>query len=484
MALSLNTRRQKILSLLLSHTEYVSPNEIAQSLKVSKRTIYYDIDKINEWLRSEQLPELENVRERGICISQKTRQILQNKMEQKETHETYIFSPQERAKCIIAYIIYSNSSIYIEQLADCFLISRNTIFSDLKIVEKQLRRYDLTLEYHPKYGYYIMGDTIRIRAMFLMIFEELQVLFISGFVPFFHTEEIHEYHEKLLQIAEKLNVKYVNDSLLSIAALFPLAYTGRASIHFSGLKKDQLFETNEYKLIREYFPDLHNDEQIYFSLHLLGCRINMPPEQYFELKETHHLDPLVEKLIAAFESIACIKFENRTALAQALKMHLKISLYRYKYGIQIGNVLTEDIIQQYGELFSITKRVVRILEKQIGLPIPDSETAYLTLHFGSALKISENRRHHLKILIVCVNGISTGNMLKHEVEKLLPFAEIADVRAAEDLLNVQNDCNLIISTLKLDSVVPVITVHPILTEFDKKTILNHPFISSKQVSVQ
>lgn len=165
-------------------------------------------------------------------------------------------------------------------------------------------------------------------------------------------------------------------------------------------------------------------------------------------------------------------------------VHLSTSLYRYQYGIQIGNMLGNDVIKEYPDLFSITRTVVKKLETSIGAPIPDSEIAYLVLHFGSALKISDRDSQRLRILIVCVNGMSTGNMIKREVQKLLPFAEIVDVRAAVGLMNVQEICDLIITTVKINTVVPSIVVHPILTEFDRKNILNHKLIAPKQIEIR
>lgn len=57
----------------------------------------------------------------------------------------------------------------------------------------------------------------------------------------------------------------------------------------------------------------------------------------------------------------------------------------YRFGIQTADVMSKDIIREYPDLFEITKIVSNYIEKQIGLPIPDGEIAYLALHFGSHL---------------------------------------------------------------------------------------------------
>ena len=62
--------------------------------------------------------------------------------------------------------------------------------------------------------------------------------------------------------------------------------------------------------------------------------------------------------------------------------------------------MREDIVREYANLFNITKTVAQYLERMIGLPITDSEIAYLTLHFGAFLKIAEKENPKLRILIV------------------------------------------------------------------------------------
>lgn len=83
----------------------------------------------------------------------------------------------------------------------------------------------------------------------------------------------------------------------------------------------------------------------------------------------------------------------------------------------------------------------------IGIPMLDSEIAYLAMHFGAHLKIVDKENEELRILIVCANGVSIGNMLKREVQNLLPHARIVGVAAAVDLVNVQGICDLIISAI-------------------------------------
>lgn len=482
--LYINARCRQILNVLLSHADYVSVNAIAKALQVSRRTVYYDIDKINLWLEQAGLSHLEIVREKGLYLSQQEREKIQTMLESDSEDQVYIFSPEERIKIIICYVIYAQKAIYMEQFTDCFAVSRNTIFADLKEVTKKLKKYDLKLDYQPKQGYIILGDPVRVRALFILYFNEMETLFKSGVIRFFNQKQIQDYYHTLKKIEQTLEISYVDGVLYSIAALVPLLYQHRTAIRFTDLKQTEIVKTQEYALVQKYFSDLEPEEQIYLSLHLLGSRVNLVPDEYFESDSKTYVYDLTKSLVSEFEKVACVTFDKREELERALFVHLNTSLYRYRYGIQIGNILGDDVMNEYPDMFAITKIAVKRLEKQIELPIPDSEVAYLTLHFGGFLKIPSEENEHLRILIVCVNGISTGNMIKREVHKLLPFAEIVGVVAAVHLINAQNICDLIISTVKINSIVPSITVHPVLTELDRRSILNHRLVAPRNVEIQ
>ncbi len=482
--LYINARCKQILNLLLSQSKYITTEQIGAEMKVSKRTVYYDICKINLWLQQAELPELEVVREKGLLIPHGERAQIQEMLESDEHEQVYIFSPKERVKIIICCVIYEKKAVYLEQLTDCCEVSRNTIFSDLKEVANCLEPYDLKLEYQAMKGYYLTGDPMRIRALFILYFHEMMALFNGGTVRFFRREEIEGGYEKLKEIERSLGITYVDGALLSLAALLPVMYHDKYLLKLEGLKETEIAKTRECELVRQYFPDLPLEEQVYLSLHLLGSRVNIVPDDYFESNSRQYIHDLTRSLISDFEKVACIFFEQKEDLERALFVHLNTSMYRYKFGVQIGNIIGDDVIHEYPELFALTRIAAGRLEEQIGFPIPDSEIAYLALHFGAFLKISRHENDRLRIMIVCVNGISTGNMLKREIQKLLPFAEIVDVRAMVDLVNVQKICDLIIATVKIHAVVPVITVHPILTEFDRNIILNHRIIAPKSVAAR
>ena len=473
---NLGERCNKILDFLLHSTDYVSMRELAEKTNVSRRSVYYDICNINDWLDSNNLPPLKILRGKGIFISPDEKISINALADKKDDRNEYIFSPGERAKIIACYIIRSKSPVYVEQLMEACLVSRNTIFSGIQILIRQLHEYNAKLSYAPKTGYKITGEVIHVRALYFLFFDSLRILLENGQLSFFNREEINFYFQRLCEVKAELKVDYVEGNLYGLAALLPIMKDSTAELKFVGLKREKIFASREFQLIQKFFPELREDEQIYLSLHLLGSRLSVSTDKIFEDKSDQSIYGIVKTLVSEFEKIACVYFSERDELERALFIHIRSSLYRFRYGIQLGNPMREDIVREYPNLFNITKSVTKYLEHMLGLPVTDSEVAYLTLHFGAFLKIAEKKNPQLRILIVCVNGVSTGNMLRHEIEKLLPEARIVGLVAAVDAFHAQETCDLIISTAPIKSIVPAIVVHPILTDDDRKYILNHRLV--------
>lgn len=359
---SLSERCKKIIKMLLYRRDFVSLQEIAEETGVSRRSIYYDMCSINEWLEDHEVQELEIVRGKGLLIPEDIKNTIADLLEENQTDDCYAFLPSDRVKIMICYIIHSDAPIYIEQLMEACQISRNTVFGDLRVVVKQLHEYDLELKYESKQGYRIVGDAIRTRALFFLYFNTLRPLFDSGILTFFNRGEIQGYLEKLHALKEELEIDYVAGNLLALAALLPIMHNHQDELHFPGLRHEEINESKVYMMVQKYFPELEENEKIYLCLHLLGSRISVATEEIFETRENQSVYGITKALVTEFEKTACVQFDDRENLERELFVHIKASMYRYQYGIQIGNPLGDDIIREYPNLFEITKIISKYLE--------------------------------------------------------------------------------------------------------------------------
>jgi transcriptional antiterminator/mannitol/fructose-specific phosphotransferase system IIA component len=470
----LDNRCIKIITNLLTIDGFMSLQEIALMNDVSRRTVYYDIDRINDLLLANDIEKLNIVRGKGIKLNIDDKEKL-NIIINNSTSTDYYFSPKIRVKIIICIVLRRNKEILIEDFMEACNVSRNTVINDIKVVQRKMSGYGLEFVYSNKEGYYILGNVIRKRAVFFMFFNELYKEHRKGQIYFKDEKNIENCLSSFHKIEKELNYEFVDGVLYSLAVFTATIQFRKNAIIFEEKDVHNVINTNEYKLVKKYFSDLSSFEQVYLTLHLLGSRLqNINFEEDSQINEEAY--DLACDLVEEFERLATVEFRNSKQLEQSLYYHLKNALYRYRYGILIGNPLLDDIKREYGYLFNVSRKAVECIEQQLAVPIHDSEVAYLTLHFGGALNNQKEEPEFKRILLVCPNGVSTVNMLKAEISYIVRNESYIDIVTVEELEFYDKPYDIIITTIeKLDldekNKDKVIVVHPILDDMDRLIIM-------------
>ena len=485
MYLSLEKRCQDILQRIIFAGGYMKIQDLADEMQVSRRSVYYDLNKINEWLSEQGIEPFIAERNKGIFATPEQVHAILQVFGELKNMASYVFTPKERCYWIICSIIIRDKPMYIEQFMELCQVSRNTIINDLKSVTSFLALYALTLSYDIKEGYWIDGDSIKKRAVFFMLFSSLWEYEKHNKNHLGNSEKFCEIIEKLHMIEKELNVEYAEGTLPSLAMFLTTVDKHHEYLDFQDMDQEEIQSTKEYILADSYFPDLDINEKIYVTLHLLGSRLQTIPINVMNKQGKTY--EYASALVKEFEKVSCIYFTRREELIQAINAHLKTSLYRYRYGIQLGNPLLKSIQNEYAELFELTQKSCEVLEEGLGCLISDAEVAYLTLHFGAFLNAGQSKgnQNTLRIAIICPNGIGTGNMLRSEVSSLVPQAtEIRNIPLSQ--YNEDHSYDVVISTVVLPKEKRLIVVHPILTDQDRVTILRHCMYSEtvKNVDVQ
>ena len=465
----LNARCKEILSLLMSANSHMTIDEIAKAKTVSRRSIYYDLCKINEWLEYHKIPQIEVERGKGIYLTPEQHRMMAQLTEMPNQAAGYVFSPGERVRAMICMIGTSLDTIGIDELMAFCQVSRNTVFNDLKVATAQLQKYDLHLQYETKRGYRIEGDTVCRRTVCLHYFHSMISLYTSGVLRLHNRDMVQEVMDRFRGIESSLNVRYPEEMLLGLASLMPSMERGRDVLDLRDISIREVVASREFAAVVEHFPHLIESEQIYLAVHLMGTRVLGVS---INVNRDNELYNAARSLVAEFEKMADVQFDYSTDVERALFMHLKSSWYRFRYGIRMdGAPLVHDMLRTNVELFEVTKKACEYLENELALPISDSEVAYLALNFAGYIRQSTHTGDQLRILIVCCQGMTTGHMLRWEISSLLPNARVVDVVAVQDVFNVKDICDVVISTVPVKSDVPVQVVHPVMTDKERIAVL-------------
>lgn len=482
---TLDKRCMDILKMLLYANGYVSIAGITEHLGISKRSAYYDLEKIDDWLRDNGLSELERDRRQGIRISGDTAEELQTRLFAPTGRSYRTLSPIERERLILCILFLYEKPLYVEDIMNYCDVSRNTTVSDLKSIADFLKKNKLNLQYLIKRGYSIQGDPVRKRALFFLYYPQ----FIDYFNQMLYTdaqkEIINENQLRLKQIEHDLHSEYVSGMIPTLAAFISSIEHGGPSsediLEYKDLDTRDILDTQEYRLVCWYFGRLSGDEQIYIALHLLGSRMQTEPVLLKRGEKT--AQEIAAKLVKSFEEISGIRYGDQKEILRALTSHLRTSLYRYRYGIQLGNPMLESIRTEYKELFELTKAAFLRISDEINLRVSDAEIAYLTLHFGAFMSPEEELNRPFRILIVCPNGIGTSNMIKSEVKRLVPQAtEVRNIPLSK--YNPDHNYDAVISTVPIKKEKKLIVVDPILTDQDRVAILRRCINTEPSARIQ
>ena len=133
----INERHQNILTILRKEKRYVTAAELAASLKVSKKTIYRDIQQIIE----------ANLMPFRIIKKESFGYYLEKIEETTLESETIVFdSPDERRLNLLLYLLsIAPCKTSIQKIAEKYIVSQSSILNDFKHIEKELKIYNLRL---------------------------------------------------------------------------------------------------------------------------------------------------------------------------------------------------------------------------------------------------------------------------------------------------------------------------------------------------
>ena len=253
--------------------------------------------------------------------------------------------------------------------------------------------------------------------------------------------------------------------VLSIDRMLNGEYVGLSDDIYNNVKdtfEHEVAQALALNLEHIYGVQFTQAEITFITIHLRGAKRKASTEDLNDVKDETVIFNFVDRVALASK----VTFKDATTLTEGLKLHIIPAINRLKANIETYNPLTEMIKQKYPVLFKGVSTALQQTWPE--LQFPDSEIAFIVLHFGGA--IYSQQTNSLSILVVCSSGIGTSRLLATRLQQT--FSEITQTKQASvgDLkyLNT-SDFDAIISTVDLDITIPYITVNPLLPDAD----INH-----------
>ncbi|AID42191.1 BglG family transcription antiterminator [Staphylococcus xylosus] len=480
----LSTREKEIIEMLIKyHGQYVTIYDIAQHLAVSSRTIHRELKSIESFLSTFDI-ELERVTKKGIQL--KTTEMALNSLKHALLHENTIDLSQEEQKVIILYaLIQTNTPIKQYVLAQEIGVSNQTMTKLLDDLDTELDQYQLTLQKKRGEGIQLHGAESKKRELLsqLMVNNLNSTSVYSVIENHFVYQSINQSQlamvdmDKIFQI-ERILMDHLGQLPYSLTESSYLTLTVHIVLSIERMLNNQYVALNDdiYNSVKDSFEHevaqalaLHLEhiygvqfnqaEVTFITIHLRGAKRKESAEVFKDSKD----ESKVEKFIHSVSHFSQQSFKDFKTLSEGLKLHIIPAINRLNANIETYNPLTEMIQHKYPRLFESVHRA--LLQTWPNFNFPDSEIAFIVLHFGGALQNQNSAFYN--VLVVCSSGIGTSRLLATRLQQTFSDIQKTTQASVGDLNDIDaTQFDAIISTVDLDIALPYITVNPLLPDAD------------------
>lgn len=458
---------------------HTSIEEMEGVLQCNKRTVMIDIQKVNEMLVILKLPTI-TVQNNFIITPDIS---ITNILKYVDiASKNYVFQ-EERIDMLIFYIILCSDYISNSHLQDFLRMSKNSILADLKEVKVILKKYELQLIYSRDKGYYIDGNSNKIRELLERTIGNLITLVCGRNILRYIFNECNLIYQEelffnLLKIySDKYQLIFIAEKIDTVAIL--MAVINEYSLKESYIKNTQDFEKIiETPLLRllidieEKFPNLSKEREFLLS-RLAGCvqgDLNINPEP--------EIIKIMDEIILQVKVNTGLEFPETFQFRKNLYAHLYPAFYRQIFDVSLKNPLTSQIIKEYDYLFTLIKRSLKPLEEATCKKISNDEIAYFTIHFGGYLENiqKESRTEKIVAMVICPNGISSSLILRAELKQIFPMIEFYTMSFNDYKKNIGiQKVDMIFSTMSIEVDKPLFIVKAIMNSTEKMLLKKKVF---------
>lgn len=168
-------RYLKLIKLTLNNNE-IDLKEVSDILKVTERSIRYDIEEINETF-NEKVISIDN---NYLKLLVKKNKIL-NYISSIKIND-YYFTEEERNEILIYEIFLLRNEFTLDYIENKYQVSKSTIRKSIKQINEELSHFSLYLDFNNSKSYKIVGEELDIRKYIINI--------LKNYFKLIRTEEL------------------------------------------------------------------------------------------------------------------------------------------------------------------------------------------------------------------------------------------------------------------------------------------------------
>ena len=478
--------------------EYVSRKgettirDIGENLLLSERIVRYEIDNINFIVSNEKTASY-IINKRGRLHMNNTPKMLGIIEDLKEVEKV---SKHEREDYIFIKLLFEGK-INLRRLTEELDVSRTTVKKDLASLEMKKTGIEIV----NNSLCFPVNDEFEKRKLLIDTLDEYIDEYLNGIGNNIVIDVLKKMFSKEEQLLIEKFLKNISEHNLKANKLYKTFYMyliitiQRIRTNNLILKNENanfLKTTEEYQKINKEIILLEKNFEILFTENeklqiadfLTGLFSYSYNTSIFDV--WIKINIFIKEIIKNVGGKLKINLEDDVWLLEGLMNHIKPAIYRIRNNINLKSmeVYYEEAREIYPRLFTVIKEELKALENLINIEFPENELLLFLIHFQAALERNKNNGEIKNVLLVCIGGFGTTNILAYKLQRAYELNEIKIISYLEidksyrniDAVITTADLNI---NVKENISVPVIKVSPFLTERDTAILNEHGF-SRKQ----
>ncbi|MCC8165156.1 MAG: transcription antiterminator [Planctomycetes bacterium] len=463
-------RLRNLLAMLAREPEPLPVREVADRLRVSRRTVFRELANVDAVIGSYGL-EVGSRPGEGVTLEgpATAKTALLRDLE-KLDHSSPADRQDRQDRLVLAIVQAPGHKL--ATYAERFRVSAPTISHDLDDIEPWLAERGLLLSRKPGSGIAIQGNEMAVRRTVLTLMARM-----AETAPYPHPDillDILDLAPDLDPILDWMTPQSRDAFQNYLAVLVQRLMDGHRLTGAAGERYDA-FTGDAHRLatvLAEAFNiDVGSAEVAALTVEMASCRPNKPRPR--PDRDDDGLAALAAEMIDRFDPARAPLLRLDEVLLDGLVAHLRTAAVRIRHRIDTVDPMRTEIAATYPDIMERCRTACDVL-RPYGDRIAEDEISLVAAHFGAALlRLREEgtRRRTVRVGIICVHGIGSSYLLASQVKQAFSTRVLVEVGWHGDRENWQR-YDLLVSTTPLNYDGAPVVVPPILGDDDLSRLEN------------
>lgn len=469
----MNSRQEKLLSLLKKSNKKLTVNEISKTFAVSRRTVFNDLNYLDYLLETS-----------GYSLVRLDDGVLLKKGDSNKRQEIGIvdFYSSNRRYDLFKNILFSHE-LNVDDLSEKLFVSESTILNDINYInENYIKDLPASLLISNN-ELYIDGVEPIIQNLYVrfneLIFKKLRLMLIESkdlyrnyyfFLSDAYGDQLVKKVRSVLYLYLTNNsqvlAEYYFDNIINylIVLVYRKTYLNEVDNNENNNSLIKFQDADDIlKMVECNFGIVFSETEVDYFYDILRANNIKVKNKY----DKNAVEDLVEVFLKSSSELLKLDLSKDSILVEQLNRHFPSMIDRAKNNIKIDNPFIDEIKNEYTTLFNTIWMVVIMNRGIFDFDLNDDEIGLLTIYLQSSL---DRNKIVQKVILHIESRYYDTSFIVNRIEQVLPAVEIEVLEGKVDLSKINSDMIITTSDNTTFGNIPFVKITPVVTEIDLKNI--------------